>query len=337
MKNNLIIHALVTLGKEMQDLNTEAWQDLIAVAQAQNRWFTPENTHFALTQWAFMLTEANLQKWLAPYNLPVATPRKIGVVMAGNIPLVGFHDFVSILLAGHIVYAKPSQNDTVLIQTLAQKLIAIEPDLADKIHFVDRLNHLDAYIATGSNNSARHFEYYFRDKPHLIRNNRVSVAVLNGQETTEDLEMLMEDITQYYGLGCRSIAKLFVPVDYDFIPYWQALEPYKNALSYNTKYANNYEYQRAAYLLNTIIHLDNGFMILRETPELASPTGVMYCSTYTDVADLTTQFDALRENLQIIASKDAWFPQSIHFGTAQQPALSEYADGIDTLTFLSNL
>jgi len=333
MQQNLTKNALITLGKDMQDLTTEAWQDLIELAQARNRWFTADNIHFALTQWAFALTEINLDKWLAPYNLPTTTPRKIGVVMAGNIPLVGFHDLLCVLLSGHIAYAKPSQDDEVLIRGLVDRLIAIEPTLQARIQVAEQLKEVEAYIATGSDNTARHFEYYFRNKPHIIRKNRVSVAVLNGKETLEDMEMLMEDITQYFGLGCRSIAKLFVPKGYDFTAYWQALEAQKN-IANTTKYFNNYEYQRAAYLINSIQHLDNGFMILRENAELASPTGVMYYSVYEDKHALEALLATYQEKLQVVVSKDAWLAGSTHFGTAQQPALWDYADGVDTLAFL---
>lgn len=337
MTNILIKNALVELGKELQDLSTTKWQEIMQLAYLKNRWFTPENTHFALTRWAFGLTDMNLTAWLQPYNLPTQTPKKVGIAMAGNIPLVGLHDLVCVLLAGHIALIKPSQDDNVLISAIAQTLIGFEPSLAEKIIFVEHLKEADAYIATGSDNTARYFEYYFKEKPHIIRKNRVSVAVLKGTETVEDFEMLAEDVMQYFGLGCRSIAKIFAPKDYDFIRFWEAIEPYKDAFWGHTKYANNYEYQRAAYLINSIIHLDNNFMILRETTELASPTGVMYCSFYEDVAELEAQLAEIQDKLQVIVSKDGWFKNSIHFAQAQQPELWDYADGIDTLAFLMTL
>jgi hypothetical protein len=332
--NAPVIRALLSLGKELQDLNTTYWQEARQLAYTQNRWFTEDNTHFALTRWAFALTEANLHKWLSSYALPAPKSEKVGIIMAGNIPLVGLHDFICVLLAGHIVYAKTSQEDTVLIRAIAHRLIAFEPSLKDQIHFVEQLKGLDRYIATGSDNTARYFEYYFREKPHLIRKNRVSVAILNGTETVEDLEMLSEDIMQYFGLGCRSVAKLFVPKDYDFTHFWQSIEGYKDTFLSHTKYANNYEYQRAAYLVNSIPHLDNGFMLLRETEELASPTGVMYVSFYESVGELEANLADVQEKLQVIVSKDGWFKNSVHFASAQQPELSDYADGIDTLKFL---
>ena len=337
MQSTPAIRALLALGKELQDLNTEYWQNVIQLAYIKNKWFTPQNTQFALTRWAFTLTELNFEHWLAPYSLPASEPKKVGIIMAGNIPLVGFHDLVCTIVAGHLAYAKPSQDDDVLIRAVGERLIAYEPALAEQIHFVEQLKNLDAYIATGSDNTARYFDYYFREKPHIIRHNRVSVGILNGKETIEDMEMLMEDITQYFGLGCRSIAKLFVPEGYNFKPYWEALFLFQDAFWGHTKYANNYEYQRAAYLINSIQHLDNNFMILRQTDELASPTGVMFYETYKDFADLEAKIASVAGKLQVIVSKDAWFKDSIHFATAQQPELWEYADGVDTMEFLQKL
>lgn len=335
--NAPIYNALLALGRELQDLSTPKWQEVMHLAYLKNKWFTAENTHFALTRWAFGLSEMSLSKWLAPYTLPAPAPKKVGITMAGNIPLVGLHDLICTLLAGHIACIKPSQDDTVLIQAIVDALIGYEPLIAERVQIVERLKDVDAYIATGSNNTARYFEYYFKEKPHIIRKNRVSVAVLNGSETAEDFEMLAEDVMQYFGLGCRSVAKIFAPKDYDFIRFWEAIEPYKASFLAHTKYANNYEYQRAAYLINLIPHLDNNFLILRETTELASPTGVMYVEFYEDKASLEAHLESFQDKLQVIVSKDAWFKNSIHFAQAQQPELWDYADGIDTLKFLLEL
>ncbi len=337
MTDKTIQNALVALGRELQDLSTPKWQEIMQLAYLKNRWFTPDNVHFALTRWAFGLTEMNLEKWLAPYTLPASAPKKVGLVMAGNIPLVGLHDLISVLLAGHLAYVKLSKEDEVLMRAVVDSLVVYAPAILEKVHFVEQLKEAEAYIATGSDNTARYFEYYFKEKPHIIRKNRVSVAVLKGNETAEDFEMLAEDVMQYFGLGCRSIAKIYAPKDYDFIRFWQAIEPYKDNFLGHTKYANNYEYQRAAYLINSIIHLDNNFMILRESPELASPTGVMYCGFYENVADLEVELEGVAGKLQVIVSKDAWFKNSTHFAQAQQPELWDYADGVDTMQFLSTL
>ena len=250
-----------------------------------NTWFTPENIDFALTETSYALEKENLEKWTEAYPelKNQVNPKKIGVIMAGNIPLVGFHDFLSVLISGHKFVGKLSSKDDKLLPVIAKMLIDIDPEFKEYIRFEEeRLSDFDAVIATGSNNSARYFEYYFGKYPNIIRKNRNSIAVLTGNESIEDLESLMDDIFMYYGLGCRNVSKLFLPENYDLKNIFEAGEKYKNIANHN-KYSNNYGYNRSIYLMNTTVFWDNGFMLLKEDVSYASPVSVVYFENYTDI------------------------------------------------------
>jgi len=328
--------AFISLGKRLLSLSTpelESWQQR---AKSQNRWFTPESIRRALDNIAFMLQPAQLDTWLKAYTFPAGLPKRIGVIMAGNIPAVGFHDFLCVLLSGHILRAKLSLQDMVLLKEIAALLIEIEPCFEAQIQFVDRLTDIDAVIATGSNNSARYFNYYFGKLPHIIRQNRTSCAVLTGKEDATDLLALGHDILQYFGLSCRNVSKLYVPADYDFTLFMQSIEPLKPLIDHH-KYANNYDYQRAALLINQIPHYDNGFLLLTYNEALVSPTAVVYYETYANGSDLPTKLQPITDQLQCIVSKNGWYTGSLAFGQAQCAHIWDYPDGIDTLKFLVNL
>ena len=343
------IRAFVELGRFLQQFRTdspqkneavlgneqhfEAFEALIQLSQSHNGWFTADQVRFAIGSWADALTEENLNHWLATYKTPVDSPKWIGLVLAGNIPLVGFHDLLSVLVAGHRALIKTSSNDQKLLPFLVDYMQFIEPDLKTRIAFKEgKLDHFDAVIATGSNNTARYFEYYFKNKPSIIRKNRNSVAVLNGQETAAELHALGEDIFRYYGLGCRNVSKLFVPQGYDFTAFFEAIFAYQDVIHYE-KYANNYDYNKAVFLMSNFKLLDNGFLTIKEDTSHASPISSVFYEYYTSIDQLKNRLDTEKDQLQCIVSSID-IPGAIPFGTTQKPALSDYADQIDTIQFL---
>ncbi|MBA4743884.1 MAG: acyl-CoA reductase [Muricauda sp.] len=341
------IEAFVKLGKYLTDFCDKCYsksakvdaefKEIISKAGHHNGWFTKDNILFSLKQWGDLLTEENLKDWLSNYTFnKTSDPKTVGIVMAGNIPLVGFHDFLCVLLSGNKVLAKLSSNDKVLLPYLSKYLIQQEPSLADRIGFVDgKLENFDAVIATGSNNTSRYFEYYFGNKPNIIRKNRNSVAVLTGNETEEELKSLGEDIFRYYGLGCRNVSKIYVPKEYDFDALFKALYDY-NDIIHQHKYANNYDYNKAVYLMSQFKILDNGFLVLKEDEGLSSPISVVFYSYYDDETSLRKELEALEEQIQCVVSSKSR-ENEVKFGETQKPSLNDYADGIDTMEFLLQL
>jgi len=323
------------------DLFYDDFIDLIHLSQSHNGWFTPEQVYFALNSWAEALTDKNLSLWLSKYSFDCAQDDKkkvktVGLILAGNIPLVGFHDFLSVLISGHNVLVKTSSNDQHLIKFLAKYLIAVNPEIKNSITFTDgKLENFDAIIATGSNNTARYFEFYFKDKPSIIRKNRNSIAVLDGNETHEDLVNLGEDIFRYFGLGCRNVSKLFVPKGYDFKNFFEAIYKYKDVIFYE-KYSNNYDYNKAVFLMSNFKLLDNEFLTLKEDTSYASPISSVFYENYEDLETLKSRLELEKEQIQCIVSNDL-IPKSIAFGQTQKPQLWDYADSVDTLEFLINL
>ena len=312
----------------------ELWADR---ASHQNNWFTVENTKKSLKIIAdYYLQEDFLTQWTELYEIPdkPKTVKSVGVIMAGNIPAVGFHDMMTIVLSGHVCMAKLISQDSFLMTTLIEKLLEINPNL--EIRIADRLNEVDALIATGSDNSARYFEYYFRNKPHIIRKNRTSVAILNGNETEEDFLNVGKDITDYYGLGCRNISKMYVPEKYDFTKFYDSIESLGD-IFYHNKYKNNYDYNKSIYLVNMMPHFDNGFMILAPSEALVSPISVIFYEEYKNEEDLKEIIEENKDKIQCIVSKNSWIEKSLNFGDAQKPKLWDYADGVDTMAFLLSL
>ncbi|UJH91821.1 acyl-CoA reductase [Antarcticibacterium sp. 1MA-6-2] len=312
----------------------KALQEQIERAIHYNGWFTKENILFSLDQWSQALTEENINNWIAPYNFKEEQLKTVAIIMAGNIPLVGFHDFLSVLISGNRLIAKQSSNDQKLLPLIAEYLYSLEPEYRNRISFTEgRLQNFDAVIATGSNNTARYFEYYFASKPSIIRKNRNSVAVLTGEESREQLEALGEDIFKYFGLGCRNVSKLYVPIGYDFDAFYKAIAPWERLLDH-AKYANNYDYNKAVYLMSEFPFLDNGFLILKEDKNFGSPIATVFYEEYSNDASLKDLLQQNSENLQCVVSGDS---VSIDFGKSQQPGLSDFADNVDTLAFLQNL
>ncbi|MCM5663360.1 acyl-CoA reductase [Galbibacter mesophilus] len=305
----------------------------IKLAEEHNSWFTKENVLFSIKNWAEALTESNLKKWLSGYLIDEVTPKKVAIIMAGNIPLVGFHDFLSTLIIGHDVLVKLSSNDKHLLPYLAKYLEVVEPSFKGKITFTEeKMTGFDAVIATGSDNTARYFEYYFGSKPNIIRKNRNSVAVLTGKESKEELEALGKDIFMYYGLGCRSVSKLFVPEGYNFDTFFEAIYSYGDII-HETKYANNYDYNKAVYLMSLFKILENGFLMLKEDEGYASPIATVFYEQYDSEEVLKNKLAEDSDKIQCVVANN-FMENEVAFGRTQHPNLWDYADGVDTIKFL---
>ena len=326
--------------KEASVLQNDLFHDnfisLVQLSQSHNGWFTPEQVYFSIQSWAKSLTETNLNRWLSTYDLSRTAPKKVGLVLAGNIPLVGFHDFLSVLISGHDVLVKTSSNDQHLLKFLAKYLISIQPKLNSKITFIEgKLESFDAIIATGSNNTARYFEFYLKNKPSIIRKNRNSVAVLNGGESHKDLVGLGEDIFRYFGLGCRNVSKLFVPKGYNFDNFFKAMYEYREVIQYK-KYANNYDYNKAIFLMSNFQLLDNEFLTIKEDLSYSSPISSVFYEFYDSLNEVKSRLNNDSEQIQCVVSNKL-IENSISFGQTQQPKLWDYADNVDTLAFLLNI
>ncbi|UOQ51392.1 acyl-CoA reductase [Hymenobacter cellulosivorans] len=330
------VAAFIALGQRLQHLSGDELADLVRRARNSNTWFDEPNVTAAVQGVAELLTEDTLRTWASRYPTEPEQARRVGVVMAGNIPLVGFHDLLCVLISGHYLLAKPSADDKVLMTWIAQELTTLEPRFAERISFVERLNEADAFIATGSNNTARYFEYYFSKKPNLIRRNRTSLAILTGEETADTLAALGRDIFQYYGLGCRNVSKLYVPENYSFSPLLDALQPWERVLTHN-RYQNNYDYNKSILLVNNVPHYDNGFLLLNEAAPLVSPISVLHYGRYTSEVDLVDQLTDAAEQIQCIVSDGGRYAGSFAFGQAQSPKVTDYADGVDTMAFLAEI
>lgn len=324
------------LGNRLKSLDQDQLEEICYRAGNGNSWFTPESVTAALTAWGKVLNETQLLKWTEPYSLSPKKPMKVGLVMAGNIPLVGFHDLLSVLIAGHIAHVKLSSQDSYLMQFMINEIKSISEEMGQQIVLVERMNDADAIIATGSDNSARYFKHYFASKPHIIRQNRTAIAVLNGEETKEELKAFGDDYFQYFGLGCRNVSKVYVPQGYELPGLIDALLGFEKVLDHH-KYRNNYDYNKSIYLVNKEPHLDSGFFMMRESDELVSPISVLFYEFYNSPAELDLVLATNSEKIQCVVSANAWYEGSLPLGKAQNPELWDYADGVDTLEFLSGI
>ena len=319
--------------RQSSNLMLTSFSEAIALASHQNGWFTKDNILYSLQNWANLLKEERLKNWLGRYSINGHHPKTVALIMAGNIPLVGFHDFLATVIFGNKALIKLSSNDKTLLPFIAKYLLQMEPLFQDKIVFVDGLlTEFDAVIATGSDNTSRYFEYYFGKNPNIIRKNRNSVAVLTGKESETQLTALGEDIFRYYGLGCRSVSKLFVPRNYDFDAFFKSLHSFSSIIN-QVKYANNYDYNKAVYLMSEFKFLDNGFLMLKEDESYASPIATVFFEYYDSLEELRTKIKNKKHKIQCVVAQSL-FDDEIPFGQTQQPGLSDYADGIDTVKFL---
>jgi hypothetical protein len=331
------IQSLEKWGQDIANISIESKAALFQKASNKNGWFTPESSSQALDGILSWFKPGVLEAWTKNYDLPGGfTNKSIGLVMAGNIPLVGFHDFLSVLISGNVARVKLSSQDDALLPYLTELLVKTDSRWATQFSFEERLNTVDAVIATGSDNSARYFEYYFRDKPKIIRKNRTSVGVIMGEENPDEFQTLSKDVFTFFGLGCRNVSKIFIPEGFELKVLIEAFQSNAGIVNHN-KYANNYDYQRAIRLISQKEFFDSGFFLLEKSEDLVSPISVIYYETYSTQKNLTQLLEVKSEKIQCIVSAKAWYKGSIPFGDAQTPALNDYADGVDTLKFLSNL
>ena len=320
-------------GIPFNEVYFDSFKNLIETAEVYNGWFTKDNVLYAIEQWANLLNYNAIEAWLSKYHFKVKTPKKVAIIMAGNIPLVGFHDFLSVLITGHHILIKQSSNDKHFLPLIVNYLEAIDPSLKGTISFTDgKLEDFDAVIATGSNNTARYFEYYFKGKPSIIRKNRNSVAVLTGNETEEDMKALSEDVFRYYGLGCRNVSKLFVPKDYNFDSFFEGMYHWHPIVE-ETKYANNYDYNKAVYLMSEFDMLENGFLMIKEDTSYGSPIATLFYEYYNSLEELKEKLGQDSNQIQCVVSKGL-FATEVTFGQTQKPELWDYADNVDTVEFL---
>ncbi|MDG1378434.1 MAG: acyl-CoA reductase [Flavobacteriaceae bacterium] len=343
------INAFVELGKfltqfeqidpvkdssvKYNDLFFDGFKHQLKLAEETNGWFTKDNLIYSLKGWSNQLTYRNINTFILKYDMTSISCKNVAIIMAGNIPLVGFHDFFSVLISGHNVVVKQATNDKQLLPLIAKYLEIVEPGFKSKITFVDgQLKDFDAVIATGSDNTARYFEYYFREVPSIIRNNRNSVAVLNGNETKNDLEALSIDIFRYYGLGCRNVSKLFVPKSYDFKDFFQSIYSWHPIIN-QSKYANNYDYNKAVYLMSEFDMLENGFLMLKEDHRYSSPIATLFYEFYDSKKTLKKRLNKDHTKIQCVVASN-FLDSEIKFGCTQTPNLWDFADNVDTIEFL---
>lgn len=330
MKLQNRIELLQQLKKYLNE-NDAGWQAAKQRATIANAWFTPLFIELALQNITEqLLDEDKLLAWVRHYHIDdTIAPKNTGIVMAGNIPLVGFHDFLSVFITGHNQTIKLSSKDEVLLKHLIEKMCSWEPSLQSKISFAPMLKGCDAYIATGSNNSAMYFDYYFSRYPSIIRRNRTSVAIINGSETMGELEKLSDDIHAYFGLGCRNVTKIYVPQGYDFVPMLKSFHKYRYFADHN-KYRNNYDYNLSMHIMNNIFYMTDETTLLVENEQLFSPISQLNYSYYSNKKEVVDSLSA-NNNVQCIAG------HQVPFGTTQTPGLMDYADGVDTMQFLLSL
>jgi hypothetical protein len=323
-KNDSVLH---------NDLFFDGFKHQIKLARQHNGWFNLDNLIYSFNSWTKALETNNLNTFTSNYSFNKVKQKNVAIIMAGNIPLVGFHDFFCVLLSGHNVLVKQSSNDKQLLPFLAKYLEYVETDFKGKISFTEqKLENFDAVIATGSNNTARYFDYYFKGKPSIIRKNRNSIAIINGNESEDDMKNLSEDIFRYFGLGCRNVSKIFIPKDYNFDAFFNGIYHWNDIINYH-KYTNNYDYNKAVYLMSEFDMLENGFFMIKEDTSYSSPIATLFYEYYDDLDTLRTKLANDSDLVQCIVSNEE-IDNKVAFGQTQQPKLLDFADSIDTIDFL---
>lgn len=335
MKIQKKINSLSRLGNEILRI-VETKDEIIHHAWKQNPWFIPDFILKALGGISYLLDEVKLKEWISNYDLNSNSQKNIGIIMAGNIPLVGFHDLISVLLSNNRAIIKLSHNDDVLIPFLVNILRSIDPEIGKDISFIDSFAKVDAVIATGSDNTARYFKYAFKNIPFIIRKNRTSCCIIDGQEKVQDLNYLSEDIFSYFGLGCRNISKIYIPFDYDIENLVPNFNNY-NWILKHSKYNNNYRYLLSKYPLENKSFINADYFTFIESEDLVSPIACIYYEKYKDIKHLESILERNISKIQCMVSREAWFPGSIPFGKAQLPEPWDYADNVDTMAFLESL
>ena len=334
LSQDKVIIAFKELGSKLTNPIDILGDELYSVENS-NAWFTLENIKKSILSFSEMLKSDDVDTWFKSVQF-TSTPKKIGLILAGNIPMVGFHDVLCVLATGNIALIKLSSSDDKLIKTIIAELIKIEPAFNDRIEYVERLKDFDAVIATGSNNSSRYFDFYFSKVPNIIRKNRNSVAVLSGKETEAELNRLGGDIFDYFGLGCRNISKIYFPEGYNIGSFYEGIESYQPIINH-FKYNNNYDYNKSIYLVNAAKHFDNGFLLLKEDKDIASPLAVLFYEEYKNINDVENTLNEQAENIQCIITKVPLKMKTMNFGESQHPKLWDYADNVNTVAFLNGL
>jgi hypothetical protein len=328
------IAAFEKLGKYINAIDEAEFNEIALTARNENSWFTEKSVKQSLAGIIKFLDAEKLTIWTSKYDFSELKPKTVAVVMAGNIPLVGFHDFLCVLISGHRIKIKLSSKDTFLTKLIIHKLIELEPRFSNFISFAEQLKDFDAVIATGSDNSGRYFEYYFKKYPHIIRKNRTSCAILTGFESDEELSTLGKDVFSYFGLGCRNVSKIYVPKEFDFPKMLKSWEGYQDIMIHH-KYHNNYDYQKSILLVNRVPFLESECVLMQESTKLVSPISVLYYEYYDQWNDVLRRLAEDADKIQCIVGNAK--PATVKIGTAQSPELEDYADHIDTLKFLSRL
>lgn len=348
MNQEISINSIVKLGEIFKSIASKSkwpsfsigiteeeytkFNELVELVHIYNGWFDAGSVRKSLASWSQALTKPQIEKWLSSYTVPVAEPKTVTIIMAGNIPLVGFHDFLSVYLSGHNSLVKLSSDDNKLFPAFIRLLELFDPDIHNRVKIAEgKIENFDAVIATGSDNSATYFRSYFGKYPHIIRRNRTSIAILDGTETKEDIKNLGHDIFDFYGLGCRNVTKLYLPAGMDLNRVFEGIFDFQNIV-HNKKYGNNYDYHKAVFLLERYDVLENGFILFKQDKSIHSPIGSMFYEYYHDINQLSKEIDAMKHDIQCIVGK-SYLP----YGSAQSPALWDYADGVDTMDFLTKL
>lgn len=342
MDINKRIEVFATLGEKLtaycRDDNPD-YTHLLAASKVGNPWFTKDNINLSIKNIVQLLDATQLNNWVKEYPA-ITSKKRVGIIMAGNIPLVGFTDFLAVVISGHKAMVKLSSSDTLLPKFIIQQLIEVDASINDFIEIVDGrfTDKIDAVIATGSNNSSRYFDYYFGNYPNIIRKNRTSVAVLGGAESKRELELLGKDVFSYFGLGCRNVSKLYLPVGFDTDRIFEALVTYGEII-HHSKYNNNYAYHRALWLMNQVKFLDNNFIALKEDNSLHSPVGSLFYEYYQDIEALNNELQEQDTSIQCVATnlKEVVFDRKVAIGATQSPSLKDYPDGVDVMQFLSEI
>jgi hypothetical protein len=341
MNHQQRVKAFVRLGEALGEValskHPSNWDDTIRRAGQQNSWFTEENVRLALRGLAHMLSEDKLNRWLSAYDgiSNEHAPKNVGIIMAGNIPLVGFHDLMTVLITGTRALVKTSSQDELLPRKLVETLTAIEPGFLDMVEFSDaRMTGFTHVIATGSSNSSRYFDYYFSRYPSVIRGNRNSVAVITGHESEDELRALGKDIFRFFGLGCRNVSKLYVQDTVNVAELLRNFEGWSHIIGHN-KYHNNYDYHKAIFLVERMEHLDTGFLLVREATALACPVSVLHYERFSSSDAVKRTIAAQADSIQcVVASPSTGLAGAVPFGKSQEPDPWDYADGVDTVAFL---
>lgn len=347
MKQESIIKGFVQLGTLMVSLGkNEEWVDFsVGVTKEEyealkvlinrqvsfNGWFTKENVRQSLLALGERLNEPELEKWTSSYSFS-DNPKRVAIIMAGNIPLVGFHDFLCVLMSGNTAICKLSSDDKTLLPALGAHLLEFLPELKGRIEFTTgRITDIEAVIATGSDNSLKFFEEYFGKYPHIFRRNRTSIAVLDGTETPEEINRLGYDVFNYFGLGCRNVSHLMFPEGFELSRFFEGIIDHADIV-HNNKYGNNYDYNKAVYLMNQHALFDNNFVLLRESDELFSPLAMVHYQFYTSPEEADQFIINRKDQIQAVVGKGR-----IDFGAAQCPMLDDYADGVDVMSWLEEI